>query len=659
MRSATSSATDAARLAQPDGLPTDVAGFRAAVERGLERARAAVEDWARPSGDSEAHAVLRAFDRLGLSLDGLEGRVSLYTHVHPLAEMRAACEELERRIAAFHTEVGLDRRLYDRLLRMASTRDSLDEAERRLLDHALRDYRQSGVDRSETERARIRALQEELVRTGQDFDRNIVTGGREFRIAEGRAGLAGLPEDYVRAHAERADGSIVLTTDPADRLAYLCYAERDDLRRAYFLAAMNRAVPENLAVLGRLLAQRHELAAALGHPHWADYVTADKMTGSAAHARDFLAGVLERLRVRAAVEYAELLAEKRRRHPGADSVGESERLFLAERVKRARFGFDSQSVRAYFPYASVRDGVLATSAALFGVEFRRDERAPRWHASVEAYEVVAAGEVLARFWLDMHPRDHKFKHAAMFHVSDGLQGEVLPEAALVCNFPEPRPGDPALLLHDQVTTFFHEFGHLLHHLFAGRARFLAFSGISTERDFVEVPSQVYEEWAWDARTLQGFARHHETGAPIPDELVARMRAAEEYGKSLHLLVQVAYALVSLGYYERDPATFDPGAEMVRIKRAILPFLHEEENRFHASFGHLHGYSALYYTYLWSLVIAKDVLGRFGGDLSNAELAREWRRVVLEPGGSRDARELVRDFLGRDDDVAAFERWLAR
>ena len=310
--------------------------------------------------------------------------------------------------------------------------------------------------------------------------------------------------------------------------------------------------------------------------------------------------------------------------------------------ERQRYAFDSQAVRPYFAYDCVRDGVLATSAELYGVEFARNEDVETWHDAVLAYDVLDKGELVARFYMDMHPRENKFKHAAMFHVSEGVVGvdeddSRLPEAALVCNFPEPTEGDPGLMLHGQVTTFFHEFGHLLHHLFGGRQRFQAFSGIATEYDFVEVPSQMYEEWAWDTGVLQRFARHYQTDEPIPDELVRKMRAADEYGKGLNTLVQMYYANLSLEAYSRDPSSFDPFELALELKRELVPLGHQEGNQFVASFGHLHGYSAIYYTYMWSLVIAKDVFSRFDDDLMNGATANEYREKVLMPGAPRTRR----------------------
>jgi thimet oligopeptidase len=277
---------------------------------------------------------------------------------------------------------------------------------------------------------------------------------------------------------------------------------------------------------------------------------------------------------------------------------------------------------------------------------------------VEAWDVLEGGEPRARFFLDMHPRDDKFKHAAMFDLAAGIEGDVLPEACLVCNLPQPRGDDPALLEPGDVSTFFHEFGHLLHHLLAGRQRWLAVSGISTEWDFVEVPSQLFEEWALDASVLARFSRHHRTGEPIPAELVVRMRAADEYGKGIRTRVQMFYAALALEYFSRDPEGVDTSEVVRQLKPRYVPFPHEEGTAFQASFGHLEGYSALYYTYMWSLVLAKDLFSAFGGDLMDGEVAARYRRHVLEPGGSRDAEALVQEFLGRPYAFDAFERWLA-
>jgi thimet oligopeptidase len=412
-------------------------------------------------------------------------------------------------------------------------------------------------------------------------------------------------------------------------------------------------------VLRKLIGKRHELAALLGYRSWADYVTEDKMVKSAARAREFVERTAGLARPRMLSEYRDLLEAKREVEPWAGVVHDWEKAYWIERVKARRFQFDSQSVRPYFAYANVRDGVLATSATLYGVHFRRNPSEPVWHPSVECYDVIDRGSLAARVYLDMHPRPSKYKHGAMFDLCTGVAGERVPEAALVCNLPQPTDSDPALLLHRDVETFFHEFGHLLHHLFAGRQRYLAFSGIATEWDFVEVPSQMYEEWAWDSGVLARFARHVDTGEPIPDALVRRMRDADEYGKGLHVASQMFLARLSLAYFDADPEGLDLLRTMVDLRERMLPFPHVNGTNFVASFGHLHGYSAIYYTYMWSHVIAKDLFSRFQGDLMNPATANAYRSAILAPGGTRDAADLVRDFLGREYGTEAWESWLAR
>jgi thimet oligopeptidase len=429
-------------------------------------------------------------------------------------------------------------------------------------------------------------------------------------------------------------------------------ARRSELYRSY----MTRGAPANLPVLTRMIALRHELATRLGYPSWAAYVTEDKMIGTEQAARDFVERVTALTGPRLQREVDELLAQWRREEPGAAELRDSDRLYLMEQSRRERFDFDSREAREYFGWENVRRGVLDTAARLYGLRFER-VAVRAWHPDVECYDVWDANERRARFYLDMHPRTDKYKHAAMFDLVSGLQGGRLPEACLVCNMPRPAGDDPGLLEPSDVVTLFHEFGHLLHHLLAGRQRWLAVSGIATEWDFVEVPSQFFEEWARDVRVLQSFARHVRTGAVIPAALVERMRAAQEYGKGVHTRVQMFYAALALELFGSQPPQ-DTGAVVRRLRPRYVPFPHEEGTSFEASFGHLEGYSALYYTYMWSLVLAKDLLGPFGGDLLDAQVAHPYPPSVLEPGGSKDAAELVADFLGRPYSFEAFERWLA-
>ena len=258
----------------------------------------------------------------------------------------------------------------------------------------------------------------------------------------------------------------------------------------------------------------------------------------------------------------------------------------------------------------------------------------------------------------MHPREDKYKHYATCTLVNGKAGRAQPEGVLVCNFP--RPGaEPALMQHSDVRTLFHEFGHLLHHVLGGQTRWAGLSGIATEWDFVEAPSQMFEEWAWDPEILRRFARHYQSNEPIPVDLVMRMRAADEFGKGLTVSQQMFYASVSLELHSRNPEALDTTKLVAELQERHTPFRYVDGTYFHAGFPHLDGYSAVYYTYMWSLVIAKDMLTAFEQDgLLNTVMATRYRRAVLAPGGSKPAAELVHDFLGRPYDFKAFEEWLS-
>jgi thimet oligopeptidase len=519
----------------------------------------------------------------------------------------------------------------------------------------LRDFRRAGVDKDAAVRARVRELNEELVRIGQEFQRNIRDDVRRIEVPP--AQLAGMPDDYVRAHPPAANGLVAITTDYPDYVPFMTYAASSAAREALWKVYRQRAHPKNLDVLERMLSRRAELARMLGYPSWAAYVIEDKMIGSAQAADEFIGKIAAASEARARRDYEVLLARKRKDEAGAERVDAWDSEALKERVRAEQFGFDSQSVRPYFELQRVQEGIFDVTSRMFGVEYRRVADASVWHADVTAWEVVEKGEVIGRFYLDLFPREGKYKHAAQFTLASGQGGRALPEGALVCNFPKPG-AERALLEHSEVVTWFHEFGHLLHHVFGGHTRWAGVSGVRTEWDFVEAPSQMLEEWCWEAAVLQRFARHHATGEPLPAQVIERMRAADEFGKGLRVRQQMFYAATSLRFHDRDPRGLDTTALAAELQERYTPFRHVPGTYFHESFGHLEGYSAIYYTYMWSLVIAKDLFGEFRREgLLNPGPAARYRRSILEPGGGRPAAELVRRFLGRDASFDAFAQWL--
>jgi thimet oligopeptidase len=621
-----------------------------ANRRDMDLARARVARLKAMPSPRPLEEALGAYDEAATALSDASSRASVARNAHPSAAMREAGERCEQEVDALSTELSLDRGVYDALREIDAS--AADGPTRHYLERVLRDFRRAGVDRDDQTRARIRALNDELVRIGQEFSRNIRDDVRFIDVDP--AELEGLPDDYVRARPIRPGGKVRITTDTPDYVPFLSYAKSSAARELLWRIYRQRAHPRNLDALARMLERRYELADLLGYPSWVSYATEDKMIGSAQAAADFVARIAAAAEARMSADYEALLAHKRRDDPSAERVEAWDSQVLTEAVRKERHGFEAQEVRPYFELSRVQQGVLDVTSRLFGLSYCPVPDAPVWHSDVSCFDVLEEGRILGRFYLDLFPREGKYKHAAQFTLRSGQAGRALPEGALLCNFP--RPGE--LLEHAEVVTFFHEFGHLLHHLLGGHTRWGGLSGVRTEWDFVEAPSQMLEEWCWDPAVLAGFARHHQSGAPIPAELVARMRTADEFGKGLRVRQQMYYAAVSLAFHGAEPRSLDTTSLMARLQEALTPFRYVPETYFHESFGHLEGYSALYYTYMWSLVIAKDLFGPFRREgLMNPSLALRYRKSVLEPGGGAKAAELVRAFLGRDYDFGAFEEWL--
>uniref|UniRef100_UPI0030FB9CAD M3 family metallopeptidase n=1 Tax=Hyphomonas sp. TaxID=87 RepID=UPI0030FB9CAD len=475
-------------------------------------------------------------------------------------------------------------------------------------------------------------------------------------VLESVDALMGMPQDYIDAHQPDENGQITITTDYPDTGPIYSYSPNEALRKELRKVDSDRAYPENIEPLRRLLEKRYELATLLGYPNWAAYVTEDKMTGSPEVAEAFLSRVETAATDAAGIEYQRLLAKLVETQPDADSVPEWSSSYLAEQIRQSDYALNSQEVRQYFAYDNVRSGIFALVQDLFGVEIRDWADAPVWDESVTAHEMYRNGELIGRFFLDMHPRDGKFKHAAAFPIRLGPTSDGVPVGALMCNFPA---GDhtTGLMEHRQVETFLHEFGHLIHAMFSGQPDFASLSMGNLEWDFIEAPSQMLQNWVWDYDTLAKFAVNAD-GETIPRELVEKMNAARDFGKGLTTLRQLVYAGVSLNYYNRPPDEVDFDEIWNERQSALSPFEALPDVHRYVSFGHLDGYSAIYYTYQWSLAISTDLFTEFEKNgLRDTATAARYRDSVLAPGSSKPAAQLVHDFLGRDWTPEAYEQKL--
>jgi thimet oligopeptidase len=600
---------------------------------------------------------LRHFDAAIEQLSLAGAQAGILNSVAADKAVRDQAQMEAQRVAMAGSALSLNRAVYDALV--AISLDGASAATKHYVGRTLLGYRLSGVDKDEATRDRLHALHDKATQLSLAFSRNIQEGGKTVEAAPEE--LEGLPADYIARHPAQKGKSgaerVTLTTDPPDMMPVMTFAASAELRKKMFLAYNTRAYPANRQLLLDLLATRQEIASVLGFRSWADLATADQMMESAANVRTFLAKLDEASREGARDEHAQVLAFARDRQPELSEIDITSRGYWYEQFRRTKYDFDSQSVRPYFPYARVEAGVLETAAKLFKVEFR-PSTAPAWHEAVSVYEVFEGGRLVGRFYLDMHPREGKNKWFSATPVVAGVRGRVLPEAGLICNFPAPEETDPGLLQYSDVVTFFHEFGHLMHALLGGHTEWVGLSGFATEGDFIEVPSQMLEEFFRDEKLLQVFAKHYETGETLPSALIRSMKRAGAFGRADWIRTQLYYTTLSLNLHDQDPAGIDPDEMTRELYASFQPWTWLEGSKMYASFGHLTGYSSNYYTYMFDKVIALDFFGQFDPkDLLSGDAGERYRRTVLEQGGSKPAKELVRDFLGRGEEFAAFSKWL--
>ncbi|MGN6754199.1 MAG: M3 family metallopeptidase [Intrasporangium sp.] len=630
-------------------LPTPGDWLPWMAERGdaqLAETRRLVDDL-KAQRPADAREVLRIWNEAQTALGNAASIGSLFSEVHPEREVRDRAESLMQEVQKLDTDLGLDTELYAVFAELDGS--GLDADASRVLEHTLRDFRRSGVDRDEATRARLRELSEQAILLSQEFSKNIREDVRSIRVRPEQ--LAGMPQDWIDAHPADDDGLVTVTTDYPDVIPFRTFAHDAEARRELVTQFLTIAWPANDEVLQKLFAVRREHASLLGYATWADFDAEVKMIKTGDAIGEFIDRITALSGERAQRDKAVLLERLRQDRPDATDIDGADATYYAELVRKEQHAVDAQRVRTYFPFEAVRQGLLDVTGRLFGLDWTPVAQgdAGTWHADVATYDVAKDGERIGRIHLDLHPRDGKYKHAAQFDLVRGLRGVQLPEGVLVCNF------NRGLMEHDEVVTLFHEFGHLVHHVLGGDQEWVRFSGVATEWDFVEAPSQMLEEWAWDADVLGTFARNAE-GETIPADLVAAMREADDFGKGYDARTQMFYAALSYDFHVHETPDLTARLRELMGRYSVLPYI--EATHMQCHFGHLDGYSSAYYTYMWSLVIAKDMFSAFDRqDLFDPEVARAYRDKVLAQGGRRDAADLVADFLGRPYTFDAYAAWL--
>ncbi|MEQ7874910.1 M3 family metallopeptidase [Sphingomonas sp. ASV193] len=616
-----------------DGRPQTAAQIMARCDRVIaeaDRRRIALEQDKRPvSLDTYSR-----YNDLWILLNGTDA--GLYQEVSLTDAARKAAGACNDKVTAAQAKITLSRPLYDKLKALSAT--SVDPVTAFGLKRDLLAFEMSGVQLDAAGRAKAQALTEAIGKAGTRFDAAIADD--KTTIAVTPAELEGLPADFIAGHKVGADGKIVLTMAYPDAIPVLTYARREDTRKAMFTAFFRRAYPANEQNLRDLINLRDQLAKLIGKPSYAALSLQDRMLDTPEKVHAFLDEVTT-----IALPAAQRdLAKKQAVVGGSGPFAMWNNSYASDQVKKSQYGYDTQEARKYFAFEKVQAGILKLSEDLFGVKIRK-WNTPVWTKGVDAFEMVENGKVIGRFYFDLHPRPGKYSHANAMGLRSGLAGRSIPVGALVTNFPG-GDGSEGLMTHNDVVTFLHEYGHLLHGIFGGQEqRWASRSGISTEWDFVEAPSQMLENWVFDYDTLARFATDSK-GRTIPRELVAAMNRSRYFNMGGFDRTQSGYANMSLGFYE-GPAPANLGAFQRAAwgKYDLVPVPDFVESQ--DSFGHLNGYGAAYYTYVWSKVIADDLFSRFEKEgLRNRKTAADYRRFVIGPGGDKPAAELIADFLGR-------------
>ena len=635
----------------------DIAAFEKIENEHIVLAQHAIDQMVAVEGARTIDNTLAPFDEATRQLNTAVYLSTLVQQVNPDAAYRDHATALTTKVSDRQTAIALNQQVYKALAALDVS--NADPATRYYVQRTLLEFHLAGVDKDEATRERLRKLEDQLTEDQSMFDRNISDGVGSVEISSASE-LDGLPQDYIDRHKPGPDGKIRITTNYPDLFPALDFSKSEDLRRRLWEAFTLRAYPKNREVLLDMMRTRYEIATLVGYASWADLNAADKMMVKGGNIEKFIQDLDAAARPIAEREYAMLLAELRKTRPDATEIKSYDSGYLTELLTRSQYNFDSQSVRPYLPYNQVKQGILNTAATLFHVTFQQETDAPAWDPSVETWDVLESGKPIGRFYLDMHPRPGKYSHAQMAPILDGIRGRQLPEAILECNLPEPTTTDPGLMDYGDVVTFFHEFGHLMHHILGGRQPWAGISGITMEADFVETPSQMLEEWMHSPQVLATFARHYKTGAVIPAELVARMNRASAFGRGSDVALQNALAAISYDIYRSKPADVDLDRIVLGdMQRYTLFATIPQDAHFYASFNHLAGYSSAYYTYMWDKVIAEDFFRQFDQkDLLAGTTPMRYRRAVLEPGGSESANDLVKSFLGRAQNTAAFEQWMS-
>lgn len=595
----------------------------------------------------------RAFDNYGNAL-GMSGFLS---YVSTDKQFRDAANDLQMQISQYMVDIATRRDVYKAIREYTDTNPRLDPVQAKLVKEMLIGFKNSGMDLNDADLEKFKALNKEKAEYIIKFDKNI----QEYKdpLAVTQEQLRGLGEDYIQKLSKTDDGKYLVTLDYPDYVPFMQNADDEQARKELEFKFNRRGGQENVELLEKTLTLRREIARLLGYKNHAELRLEDRMAKNPKTVMAFLKDLQKKLKPLGKKEDKEMIAYKNSKTgKNSRTLYSWESGYWSNKFRKENLELDSEKIKEYFPSQVVIDGMLDLFGGVFGITFEPVD-IPVWHPDVKAFKIKdkASGELVAYFYMDLYPREGKYKHAACFGLVEGEEKQdgtyQIPFVAIVANLNKPSGDTPSLLKHSEVETLFHEFGHVLHNALT-KAKYSAFSGTSVSWDFVEAPSQMLERWAWDPQVLKKISKHYKTGEALPDDLIKRMIAAKNFGAGGMYLRQDFFAQYDMTLHTAD-TTPDTTKLYFELTKKIRGLPLTKGTIPQASFGHIMGgYDAGYYGYLWSEVIAEDFFGEFKKNgIFNPETGLKFRREILEKGGTLNEEKMVENFLGRPADNKPF------
>lgn len=630
-----------------------------ATSKSIETAKAELRKmYAIPVQKRTFENTLLAYDKIESEFSKVFGYIYLLANSSDQEDIYQQCHQNIEVLQEFANALSLDENLYRSVKEYAQTEEAktLRGFQKKLTEETLQEFERNGFALPAQKREELKKLKNELSSLSTLFQKNIAQFEDHLMVNENE--IEGLAQDYKKARIQE-DRSYKIGLDYPSYVPFMQYSESEKMRKELAFKFSNRAKEQNLDLLQKVLKLRREMAVLLDYSTYAAYRMENKMAKTPKTVWDFESELQQKVRKKAEQDYAELVelktAKQKNNATENNTIFSWESSYYKTLLLKEKYAVDQQEIKEYFEVGQVLKGIFKITKTLFNVEMLAVENASVWHEEVILLEVKENNVVIGRCYLDLYPRKNKYGHAACFPIVMGrLDGDTyqIPTVALLCNFPKPSEDQPSLLQHSQVTTFFHEFGHALHNLLS-QSPVAAYAGTNVVHDFVEVPSQLFENWCWNYDSLQLFAKHYKTGETLPSALFDKLLAAKNVGSGLHILQQILYGTYDLTLHDSSKKldttqTFKDLQE----KTTLFPFF--EGTHFEAAFGHLMGYGASYYGYLWSLVYAEDMFSAFEEQgILNSKIGLTYRKEVLSKGGSKDEMEQIKAFLGREPKQEAF------